>query len=159
MGGYGRIYRIPLVRTVVSVALDLAEITPPGTQVVWVQEIELNQSTEVGDAQEEMLQLAWRVGNTTTGTGGNQAVVITPQFPGDPTWTGVVDTFNTTKASGGTPVSNPIWDWPIRMRFEKIFSPDIMLFIGPSQRACLELVVAPADPTTIGGTITIEVLG
>jgi hypothetical protein len=159
MSGSGQIYRIPLVRTAVSTPVDLADILTTAAQILWVHEIDLGQSTEVGDAQEEMLQLAWRVGNTTPGTGGNSGVVANPQMPGQPVSGLTIGTFRTTKATGGTVITNPIWDWPLRMRFEKIFTPDIQLFLPPSTRGCLELVAAPADPVTMSGTITVEIVG
>lgn len=159
MGGSGRIYRIPMVRTSISAAVDLAEILTAATQMLWVHEIEVGQSTDVGDAQEEMLQLAWRVGNTTPGTGGNSGVVATPQMPGDPASGLTIGTFRTTKATGGTVLTNPIWDWPVRMRFEKIFTPEIQLLLPPSTRGCLELVVAPNDVIVLSGTITVEIVG
>jgi hypothetical protein len=159
MSGFGRIYRIPLVRTAVSAAVDFADILTAAGHVLWVHEIELNQSTEVGDAQEEMLQIAWRVGNTTAGTGGNSGVTAHPQMVGDSASGLTIGTFRTTKATAGTAISNPIWDWPVRTRFEKIFTPEIQLFLPPGTRGCLELVTAPADVMTIGGTITVEIMG
>jgi hypothetical protein len=158
MGGSGRIYYIPLVRTTVTAALDLCEFQPTAAQVVWVHRIELSQSSDFGDAQEKMLQLAWRVGNTTSGSGGN-TVVPNQQLPGDPAaGMTVCETFNTTKATVGT-VLTRTWDWNIRIPFDMIFTPEAMLFVGPASRACLELVTAPTDSVVISGTVTIEILG
>jgi hypothetical protein len=158
MGGLGRIYYIPLVRTAVSGPVDLAELVPTAAQILWLHRIELSQSTEAKDAEEEMLQLAWRVGNTTTGSGGNTGVIANQQLPGDPASGLTIKTFNTTKATVGTVITKT-WDWNIRMEFDKIFTPETMLFVGPSTRACLELVAAPLDVMTISGTITVEVVG
>jgi hypothetical protein len=158
MGASGRIYRIALVRTVVSAAVDLCEILTSATQVAWVHDIDLSQSSDSKDAEEQMLQLAWRRGNTTTGSGGN---TVTPNPEGD---IGVasgltVKTFNTTKATVGTTVSVPIWDWNIRTPGGRLYAPEMHIFIPPNTRHCLELVAAPVGSVTICGTVTVETLG
>lgn len=155
----GRMYTIPLVRTAVTAAVDLCEILTPASVVVWVHQIELSQSTEVADAAEEQLQLAWKVGQTTSGSGGNTGVTPAKTLPGDAASTLTVESFNTTKASAGTIVTQRVWDWNIRVPFDKVLTPETRLFIPPSTRVTLELVGAPADSVTIGGQITVEEVG
>lgn len=155
----GRIYRLPLVRTAVTVAVDLAEILTAATHVVFIHEIEVTQSTEIGDAQEEMLQLSWKSGQTTSGSGGNTGVTPIPQMIGDAAHGMTVETFNTTKATAGTIVTHAVWDFNVRVGFSKVFTPETRLFIPPSTRATLELVAAPTDSVTIGGQICLEVIG
>jgi hypothetical protein len=142
----------------VSAAVDIVEIVNIATGIAWIKKIELSQSTEVKDAEEEMLQLAWRVGNTTSGSGGTTGIVANPILPGDAASGLTIEIFNTTKATIGT-VTTLNWDWNVRMPFEKIFTPETELFLAPSQRACLELVAPPADILTMGGQIAIEVVG
>jgi len=155
----GRFYNLPLVRTAVTAAVDLAELLTAATHICKIHGIELSQSTEVGDAAEEQLQLAFKVGQTTGGSGGNTGVTPAPILPGDAAHGMTVETFNTTKASAGTIVTHKNWDWNIRVPFDKIFTPEQCLIIPPSTRATLELVGAPADSITIGGQIVIEIIG
>lgn len=155
----GRIYSLPLVRTAVTVAVDLAEILTAATHICVIHEIEVSQSTEVKDAEEEMLQLAWKSGQTTGGSGGNTGVTPIPRLIGDAAHGMTVETFNTTKASAGTIVTHGVWDWNVRVPFIKLFTPETRLIIPPSTRATLELVAAPADSVTIGGNILLEVIG
>ena len=155
----GRYYNLPLVRTAVTAAVDLAEILTAATHICVIHGIDLSQSTEVQDAAEEMLQLAWKSGQTTSGSGGNTGVTPIPILLGDAAHGMTVETFNTTKASAGTIVTHKLWDWNLRVPFEKIFTPEHRLIIPPSTRATLELVAAPADSTTIGGQILIEIIG
>src|SRR5262245_38962108 len=155
----GRIYRLPLVRTPVTVAVDLAEILTAATHVVFIHQIEVSQSSNAKDAEEKMLQLTFKVGQTTSGSGGNTAVVANPILPGDSASGLTIETFNTTKASAGTIISHGLWDWNVRIPFDKVFTPETRLFIPPSTRATLELVAAPLDSITIGGQITLEVIG
>jgi hypothetical protein len=155
----GRIYNLPLVRTAVTAAVDLAEILTAASHIVWVHSIEVTQSTEIGDAQEEMLQLAWKSGQTTSGSGGNTGVTPVPLLIGDSAHGMTVETFNTTKATAGTIVTHKVWDFNLRVGFFFVFTPETRLFIPPSTRATLELVTAPTDSTTIGGQICLEIVG
>ena len=155
----GRIYRLPLVRTAVTAAVDLAEITAPAARLLIVHEIELSQSTEVKDAEEEMLQLTWISGHATSGSGGNAAVVAVPRLISDAAGTSVNETFNTTIASTGTAVNHGLWDWNLRIPFQKIFTPETRIIIVPSVRHVLRLAAAPADSVTIGGSVVFEELG
>ena len=155
----GRIYNLPLARTAVTAAVDLAEIVTAATHICVIHAIELTQSTEVKDAEEEMLQLAWKSGQTTSGSGGNTGVTPIPVLIGDAAHGMTVESFNTTKASAGTIVTHKVWDWNIRVPFIYVFTPETRLIIPPSTRATLELVAAPADSVTIGGQICLEVVG
>lgn len=155
----GRIYSLPLVRTAVSAAVDLAEILTAATHICIIHEIEVSQSSDAKDAEEQMLQLAFKSGQTTSGSGGNTGVTPIPRLIGDAAHGMTVETFNTTKASAGTIVTHGIWDWNIRVPFDKIFTPETRILISPSTRATLELVAAPAGSVTIGGQIIVEVIG
>ena len=155
----GRMYNLPLVRTAITVAVDFAEILTAATHICVIHAIELTQSTEIQDAQEEQIQLAWKSGQTTSGSGGNTGVTPIPVLLGDAAHGMTVETFNTTKATAGTIVTHKIWDWNLRVPFEKIFTPETRLIIPPSTRATLELVAAPTDSVTFGGQIVLEVIG
>ena len=155
----GRIYNLPLVRTSVTVAVDLAEILTAATHICVIHAIEVTQSTEAKDAEEEMLQLAWKSGSTTSGSGGNTAVVAVPVLLGDAASGLTIETFNTTKATAGTIVTHKVWDWNVRVPFLYYFTPETRLIIPPATRATLELVAAPGDPVTIGGQICLEIIG
>jgi hypothetical protein len=155
----GRIYSLPLVSTVVTAAVDLAEIVTAATHICIIHEIEVSQLTDVKDAEEEMLQLAFKSGQTTSGSGGNTAVTPIPRLLGDAAHGMTVETFNTTKATAGTIVTHGLWNWNVRIPFLKVFTPETRLIIPPSTRATLELVAAPGDSITIGGSIILEVIG
>jgi len=155
----GRHYSLPLVSTAVTAAVDLAEIVTAATHICIIHSIYLHQSTEAGDAQEEQLRLAFKTGQTTSGSGGNTGVTPVPRLLGDAAHGMTVETFNTTKASAGTIVTHGAWPWNLRQAFEKIFTPETKIFIPPSTRATLELVAAPADSVTFEGEILLEVIG
>jgi ligand-binding SRPBCC domain-containing protein len=155
----GRMYNLPLARTAVTAAVDLVEILTASSHICVIHGIELTQSTEVKDAEEEMLQLAWKSGQTTGGSGGGTSITPIPILIGDAAHGMTVEAFNTTKASAGTIVTHKVWDWNVRVPFLYVFTPETRLVIPPSTRATLELVSAPADSVTIGGQIVLEIIG
>jgi hypothetical protein len=155
----GRFYNLPLARTAVTVAVDLAEILTASTHICVIHGIEVSQSTDVKDAEEEMLQLAFKSGQTTSGSGGNTGVTPIPILIGDSAHGMTVESFNTTKATAGTIVTHKVWDWNVRVPFIYVFPPETRLIIPPATRATLELVAAPGDSITIGGQIVIEIIG
>jgi hypothetical protein len=78
---------------------------------------------------------------------------------GDAAFAGTCEVNNTTQASAGTIVTHYVWNWNIRVGFDKIFTPETRPLIRPSRRMCLELPAAPADSLTMSGSITIEEIG
>lgn len=155
----GRIYNLPLAPTAVTVAVDLVELVAAATHIIVVHGIELGQFTELGDAAEEQLKLAFKSGQTTSGSGGTASIVPIPLLIGDAAHGTTVEVFNTTKASLGTIVTHKVWSWNVRTSFWWYPPPEQRLIIVPSARATLELVDAPADSITIGGQICIEIIG
>ena len=155
----GRRYNIPLPRTVVSASVDLAELATSTFHVCVIHEIHLSQITKVSDAGEEQIQLAWKTGQTTAGSGGTININELAILPTDPDTAMVSSVFNTTKASGGTIVTHKVWDWNLRLPFRYICTQETRLIIPPSTRATLELVTAPAAATSFAGRIFCEILG
>src|SRR5215475_4177555 len=109
MAVYGRMYAIPMVKTSVTAAVDFLEVTTAATHVLIVHAIELSQSTEIKDAEEEQIQLAIKSGQTTSGSGGNTSVTAVPRVFGDASSGLTIESFNTTKASAGTIVTHHLW--------------------------------------------------
>lgn len=154
----GRIYTVSFASVAATLAQDLFEIVAPADAIVAIHDICLSQSTELGDAAEEQLVLAWKSGQTTSGSGGTAPTAIPRQF-GDAAFGGTVEVNNTTKASAGTIVTHHPWNWNIRGPFREIFTPETRPILSPSRRGTLELVNAPTDSVTISGFITFEEIG
>jgi hypothetical protein len=113
---------------------------------------------DVGDAEEEMLLLHWKSGQTTTGSGGNTTSMV-PVMVGDAAAGATVKDTNTTKASAGTIVTHYSWYWNVRIPFQIIFTPETRPVLAPSRRATLELATTPADSLTLAGYIVFEEIG
>lgn len=152
------VYNVPIPFTAVTAAVDIVELNGHAARPFVILEVNLYQITEVGDAQEEQLQLALKTGATTSGSGGNASANGVATDGGGASGFGF-ETFNTTKASGGTIVSRKPMGWNVRGPFEKIFTDLAQDVYAAAARVTLELVNAPADSITIGGYLVVQEIG
>lgn len=153
----GRIYTIHLAPTAFTVAADLVEITPADDKPVSIHGFRVWQTTELGDAAEEIISLAWVRGNATSGSGGNTAVALTPKNPSDAAAGATVETANTTAASTGTPVTVYSTGWNVRAPLEVVFTPEQRIIATQAQTLLvLRMLAAPVDSTTIGCSVDVE---
>jgi hypothetical protein len=149
------IYTVVFNNVAVTAIQDLFEINAAADSVVFIHDIHLSQNTDMGDAQEEALRIELTSGHTTSGSGGTAPTAI-PRNIGQSAYGGTVEVNNTTQASAGTIVTHYVWNWNIRVGFDKVFTPETRPRIAPSGRMCLELPAAPADSVTMSGSITLE---
>lgn len=158
-----RIYRLPLVATAVTGAVDLAEINPATSQMLKLLGFRLGQSTEVGDAQDEELPVTLVTGHTTSGSGGNAAVTAPPDDVGDSTFGGTCETFNTTQATAGTTIARILGTFKI-IQGELLWLPVPFtenpggIWIPYNTRAVLR-IPAPTDSITFGGEVIFGTVG
>lgn len=158
----GRIYSAQFSGVAVTAQQDFFEVVAPADAIVKVHAIELEQTTEVGDAQEEGLSILMKrgVGTVTSGSAGS---TVTPQQAegGDAAFGGTVEANNTTKMVVGTGSINTLaaWAWNVRVPFTKIFTPELRPVISPSNRLTVELATTPTDSLTVNGTIWFEEIG
>lgn len=154
----GRVYTAAFSGQAETVAVDLLEILTPADSVIVIHELAIGQTSDVGDAEEEILLLHWKSGQTSTGSGGNTTSIVPVNF-GDAASGATVKDTNTTKASGGTIVTHYSWPWNVRMGFQQIFTPEMRPILSPSRRATLEMSAAPGDSLTLNGYIVFEEIG
>ena len=156
-----RLYSVPFSGVAVTAQQDFFEITAAAGKPVIVHSIEIEQSTEVGDAQEEGLSILLKRGSsgTTSGTVGTQAITCPPVCSTDAAFGGTVDINNTTRMSAGTITTLRAWNWNVRIPFFKIFTPEARPLIAGGERLTVELATTPADSITISGTMMIEEVG
>lgn len=149
------IYTAVFNNVAVTAIQDLFEIVAASDAVVLIHDIHLSQNTDVGDAAEEVLRIELTSGHTTSGSAGSAPTAI-PRNIGQAAFGGTVEVNNTTQASAGTIVTHYVWNWNIRVGFDKIFTPETRPRIAPGTRMCLELPAAPADSVTMSGSVTFE---
>lgn len=137
----------------VSAAQDFFEVQPADDKAVQFRGIEVAQSSDLGDAAEEVLRTAIRRGNTASGSGGSSPTPMAADR-NDTAPAYAAEANNTTKAntSGATYhrsgfniriAPTPTW-------FPDNFAP---LASQADTTQCVELVAAPADAVTIDATL------
>lgn len=155
----GRLYQVPIAFTAQTAQIDLFEIAASANKGLRIHEIYIAQSTEVGDAQEEMLTLALKraSGTYTSGSGGSAPTPV-PIDPDDAAAGFTAEVNNTTKASAGTGTitTERLFAWNVRMPLQLIFTPETRPKVKGGEAKVLELTTAPADSITLGGYVLVE---
>jgi len=153
-------YSVPFSGVAVTAQQDFFEITAGSGRPVIVHSIEIEQSTEVGDAQEEGLSILMKRASsgTTSGSGGTSPTPV-PVVSTDSSASLVSEVNNTTKVSGGTITLLRAWNWNVRIPFFKVFTPETRPVIVPLERLTVELATTPADSITVSGTMLVEEIG
>jgi hypothetical protein len=158
----GRRYTAQFNAVAVTAQQDFFEVLAPTDAVVVVHRIRLTQTTEVGDAQEEMLSLLIKrgIGSVTSGSGGTTPTAQ-PSEDGDAAFGGTVEANNTTKMATGTGTIETLQAdaWNVRMPWDEIYTPELRPVISPGNRLTVELATTPADSITMNGCIWIEEIG
>lgn len=155
----GRMYTVHLAPTAFTVAADLSEHTPADDIPILVHGFRVWNTTDLGDAAEEVLGLAWVRGNTTSGSGGNTSVAAVPKNHRDTAAGFTSETANTTAASAGTAVTCYSTGWNVRAPLEVVFTPEQRIRADQGNTLlALRMLNAPADSITIGCSVDIEEL-
>lgn len=155
----GRMYSVEFENVAVSVAQDLFEITPADDKPCIVHGIYISQSSDVGDAEEEMLRVRIIRGHATSGSGGS-APTPRPLNPTDPAAGFTAEANNTTIASAGTAVNLHSEAFNIRTGWQYIPTPEMRPEVTQGQTTLVvRLLAAPTDALSMSGTLYIEELG
>jgi hypothetical protein len=141
-------------------ARDLFELTPGDDKPIRIAGFSLSQTSDLGDAEEEVLRLRIRRGNTTSGN-GTSITNINPMNPSDAAAGFTAEHNGTTQATAGT--ERTLWrgGWNIRMGETIFFPEDMRPGAGQGQGTLiLSIEAAPADDLTgCDGTIFVEEMG
>lgn len=126
--------------------IDVFELLAATGKPLALLGFEISQTSEVGDAQEEMLSLVLKrvTGAPTSGTGGGTAT-FNPLAPNDTAAGATLETGNTTKLTGGTSVELARWAWNVRNSLLYLPPPETRATLDAGTRLVLELVTTPAD--------------
>lgn len=152
----GRMYTVEFENVAVAAAQDFFEIAPADDKPVLLHAIFLSQSTETGDAQEEMMRFRVIRGHTTSGSGGT---VPTPRplDHNDAAAGFTAEVNNTTIASVGTAVNLHSEAFNIRAGLQLIFTPEMRPRCDQGQGlVVVRLLAAPVDSVTMDGTLYVE---
>lgn len=155
----GRVYETFTSGVAVTTAIDMWEILAATGKPIRVHEWNVWQTTDLGDAAEEILtiQEVRGVGSVTSGSGGSSPT-IHPTDDNDAANGATVEANNTTRmaAGSGTLESLAARGWNIRIPYEKVYTPETRPRINPGDRWTLAITTAPADSITISTSIKYE---
>lgn len=155
----GRKYYVDLPPTAVTVAADLVELTPADDKPITILGLNLAQTTDTGDAAEEIISLVWVRGYTASGSGGSTSTPR-PCNPSDTAAGFTAEIFNTTAATTGTAVNLARHGWNVRVPMERPYTPEeAMEATQGNTTIILRMSAAPADSLTISGSILVEEMG
>lgn len=143
--------------TAQTASIDLFEIVAPSDAVILFLSLYVGQITEFGDAQAELLKLQLIKDYSTSGSGGS---AVTPRLMshGFAAAGSTVEANNTTLATGGTPLTMHEDSYNVANGYNLRDLPEEFRFLSPGERMVLRLS-APADSTTLGGTLNFVEIG
>lgn len=155
----GRIYFVDIAPAAITVAADIVELIPADDKPIVILGFEIFQTTDLGDAQEEIIGLQWVRGHTTSGSGGSTP---TPR-PANPSAAAAgftAETLNTTQATVGTTVNLQRHGWNIRIPTPVIYTPELQPEVSQANTSLvLRMAAAPTDSITISGYVAVMELG
>lgn len=158
----GQMYHAEFSAIAVSVLQDIFEVLAATDNCIIIHGFEIFQTTDVGDAEEEILQLETvrGVGSVTSGSGGG-TITAEPVEDGFAAAAATVERNNTTRMIAGSGVLDDLeqFGWNIRIPLEKIWTPETRPVITPGDRWTLALPAAPNDEITVSGKLTFEEIG
>lgn len=153
----GRVYAVPFSAVAITVAQDLVELSPADDIPIELIGWHLGQSSDAGDAQDELLQLNIIRGHTSSGSGGS-SVTPSPLNPGDAAANFTAEINNTTIASSGTPVTLFGTAWNVRAGSDVWLPEDVRPRARQSNTTIVVRMSAPNDSITTTGVFWVREL-
>lgn len=153
-----RVYSVQFNAVAVTAQQDFFEITAAAGKNLEIMAVILGQTSDAKDAEEEILSLLFKAGQTTTGSGGTTPTAI-PRSVTNAAAGFTAKVNNTTKASAGTIVTHHADAWNIRGPYLWLPPEDMRIQLTGSRRFTVELATTPADSITCHGTVYVKEYG
>lgn len=153
----GRIYTAVFQAVAVTAAQDLFMLATGSTVPIKIHACFIGQSSDFGDAQDELLRIAIKRGMTVNGSGGSTPTAV-PVVSGDSATTVTVHANDTTASNTGTIVVLDEQCFNVRAGYVYVPTPSMQPTCGISSKIAFNLVGAPADSLTMSGTVYFEEL-
>lgn len=151
----GRTYSVIFSAVAVTAAQDLFEITPADDKPVNILGLFIGQSSDAGDAQDELLQVSIIRGFTTSGSGGS-APTPAPLDNIDTAAGFTAEVNNTTVANTGTSVTLHTDTFNVRAGYQIWFPPECYPRATQANTTIVVRITAPADSLTMSGTLYVQ---
>ena len=153
-----RIYSAQVSAVAVTAAQDIFEVLAATAKSIYVHGWSLCQTTDVGDAAEEVLRIETVRGVGSTSGSGGSTPTAHPLNDTDAAVGATVEANNTTRMTVGTLETLEQYGWNIRIPWVHYYTPELRPFIKAGDRWTLSLPAAPVDPITTSATIWFEEL-
>jgi hypothetical protein len=155
---FTRVYKVIWTGTY-SAAIDIAEINNASGKVAGLISVNVTQTSEEGDAEDEMVAIEFIRAHATSGSGGSAFTALPEQ--GDAAFSGTCEIGNTTLASTGTPVTHLGEGFNVRAGYS--FRPHEVemgqYLIASGERAVIRLPDTPTDAITIRAVVLFGEIG
>lgn len=153
----GRIYTLTWdAATAVSTALDVFEVDPAADKGVFVHELKMWQTSDVGDAEMKIVKVSFIRGYTGSGSGGG-TTAVGKKYAGDATNGFTTECRNTTLATTGTGEVTGADGWNVLVPYiwtptpyDMVFSPNPIL---------VARISAPTASITMDASMIVEEIG
>ncbi len=156
----GNVYTVQFENVAISVVQDLFEILAPSDACLMIMALGFGQTSDVGDAEEEILRSTLRMvsGAPTSGSGGSTPTPR-PTNLGAVASGATVEANNTTQLTGGTNVVLQPVALNIRIPEQIIEIPEGRYWISPSTRFLWELESVGGDALSCNGFVKYQEFG
>ncbi len=151
----GRIYTIDVNALAVTGIVDFFEIVPAANKPLKVHAAFISQTSDVSDAQEEILQFSVHRGYTTTG-GMSLAPTPVALDENDTAAAFTAKCGAQVVATGGTGKRLHTDSFNIRVGLALILPPEMRWCVDAGQNRLVLRITAPADAITCNGTLYVE---
>ncbi len=141
-----------------AAAVDFLEFLPADDHPCLLLALIVSQSTEAGDAQDEMISLLIKRGGTLTSGSGGSAPTPRPVDFGDVAACFTAELLNTTKGSFTGGVNLHRSSFNVRAGFEMFWTPETAHKFGQANQCLVEMLSTPADSITWDVTAYIQEL-
>lgn len=135
---------------------DFFELDAATDKPIEIVAIFIDNKSEIGDAQEEMVAFSIVRGNATTGNG--TAATPRPTDPSDGVASFTAKTVSSAPATVGTPVTLHAGTFNIRAGLPLVFPPELRHKTSGADLLCVRLLTALADDAVISGTVYVREL-
>jgi hypothetical protein len=151
-------YTVVFSGVVVTLDQDLFDIIPATNKGLLLHALYLNQSSDVGDAEEEQLRIQVIRNHTTVGSGGT-APTPKPARPGDGAASFTARVNDDTLATSGTVDIVHADGFNVRAGYQIIWTPEMRIGCTADEvRLVVRLMADTDDALTMDGTLYVEEL-
>jgi hypothetical protein len=139
-----------------TASFDFLELTPADDKPIVLLRFNCFNTTDLGDAAEEMLKTTVVRGNTVSGSGGTTAANGNSANPSDATSGFTFEALNSTKSNTGTTKELAQIGWNVRIPMDFVYLPEERDEAGQGNTLlCWRCDSTPADSITVGGGATV----